>query len=110
MRFRLLASDKVTKARCGEITTNHGIIPTPAFMPVGTQATVKSLIPYQLKEAKVAALLCNAYHLYLRPGCDVIEHLGGLHKFMNWDGAIITDSGGYQVFSLKGLTNVTDDG
>ncbi len=110
MRFRLSASDKDTKARCGEITTNNGIIPTPAFMPVGTQATVKALIPCQLKEAKVAALLCNAYHLYLRPGIDVIEQLGGLHKFMNWDGAIITDSGGYQVFSLAGLTNVSDDG
>ena len=110
MHFRLLASDNKTKARCGEITTNHGLIPTPAFMPVGTQATVKALTPYQLKETKVPALLCNAYHLYLRPGDEVIKKLGGLHKFMNWDGAIITDSGGYQVFSLSSLTKVTDDG
>ena len=110
MRFRLLASDNDTKARCGEIITSHGKISTPAFMPVGTQATVKSLTPYQLKEAKVAALLCNAYHLYLRPGIEVVAQFGGLHKFMNWDGAIITDSGGYQVFSLEGLTKVTDDG
>ncbi|MBT5305094.1 MAG: tRNA guanosine(34) transglycosylase Tgt [Candidatus Scalindua sp.] len=110
MHFRLLASDNNSKARCGEITTNHGLIPTPAFMPVGTQATVKALTPYQLKEVKVPALLCNAYHLYLRPGDDVVKKLGGLHKFMNWDGAIITDSGGYQVFSLASLTKVTDDG
>jgi len=110
LHFRLLASDNKTKARCGEITTNHGLIPTPAFMPVGTQATVKALTPYQLKETKVPALLCNAYHLFLRPGDEVIKKLGGLHKFMNWDGAIITDSGGYQVFSLSSLTKVTDDG
>ncbi len=110
MHFRLLAKDNKTKARCGEITTKHGIIPTPAFMPVGTQATVKALTPFQLKETKASALLCNAYHLYLRPGADVVRKLGGLHKFMNWDGAIITDSGGYQVFSLASLTKVTDDG
>lgn len=110
MHFRLLASDKNTKARCGEISTSHGFITTPAFMPVGTQATVKTLTPYQLKEANAPALLCNAYHLFLRPGEDVIRKLGGLHKFMQWDRPIITDSGGYQVFSLAGLTNVTDDG
>lgn len=110
MHFRLLASDNVTRARCGEITTSHGIIPTPAFMPVGTLATVKALAPFQLKEAKVAALLCNAYHLYLRPGIEIVKQFGGLHKFMNWEGAIITDSGGYQVFSLQGLTKITDDG
>ena len=110
MHFRLLASDKNTKARCGEITTSHGMISTPAFMPVGTQATVKTLTPYQLKEANVPALLCNAYHLYLRPGEDVVRELGGLHKFMKWDRPIITDSGGYQVFSLAGLAYVTDDG
>ena len=110
MHFRLLANDNKTEARCGEITTNHGKIPTPAFMPVGTQATVKSLTPEQLKKTNAHALLCNAYHLYLRPGEDVVKKLGGLHKFMNWDGAIITDSGGYQVFSLASLTKVTDDG
>jgi queuine tRNA-ribosyltransferase len=79
-------------------------------MPVGTQATVKTLTPGQLKEANVSALLCNTYHLNLRPGEDVIRNIGGLHKFMSWDKSIITDSGGYQVFSLAGLTNVTDDG
>jgi len=110
LHFRLLASDNKTEARCGEITTNHGLIPTPAFMPVGTQATVKALTPYQLKEIMVPALLCNAYHLYLRPGDEVVKNLGGLHKFMNWDGSIITDSGGYQIFSLARLTKVTDDG
>ncbi|MEE8190625.1 MAG: tRNA guanosine(34) transglycosylase Tgt [Candidatus Scalindua sediminis] len=110
MRFRLLASDKDTNARCGEITTNHGLIPTPTFMPVGTQATVKTLTPDQVKEAKVSALLCNTYHLNLRPGEDVIKKVGGLHKFMKWDRTIITDSGGYQVFSLTGLTYITDDG
>ena len=91
MHFRLLASDKNTKARCGEISTSHGLITTPAFMPVGTQATVKTLTPYQLKEANVSALLCNAYHLFLRPGDNVIKKLGGLHKFMQWDRPIITD-------------------
>ena len=110
MHFRLLASDKNTKARCGEISTSHGLITTPAFMPVGTQATVKTLTPYQLKEANVPALLCNAYHLFFRPGGNIIKKLGGLHKFMQWDRPIITDSGGYQVFSLARLTNVTDDG
>ncbi|GAX59764.1 queuine tRNA-ribosyltransferase [Candidatus Scalindua japonica] len=110
MQFRLLASDNKTKARCGEITTNHGLIPTPAFMPVGTQATVKTLTPLQLQETEAHALLCNAYHLYLRPGHEVVKKLGGLHKFMKWDRSIITDSGGYQVFSLERLTKVTDDG
>lgn len=110
MHFRLLASDKDTNARCGEIITAHGKLDTPAFMPVGTQATVKTLIPDQLKDANVSALLCNAYHLTLRPGESVIRKIGGLHKFMNWDRVIITDSGGYQVFSLKGRTYITDDG
>ncbi|WP_420885415.1 tRNA guanosine(34) transglycosylase Tgt [Candidatus Scalindua japonica] len=110
LQFRLLASDNKTKARCGEITTNHGLIPTPAFMPVGTQATVKTLTPLQLQETEAHALLCNAYHLYLRPGHEVVKKLGGLHKFMKWDRSIITDSGGYQVFSLERLTKVTDDG
>ena len=110
MHFRLLASDKNTSARCGEITTSHGLIETPVFMPVGTQATVKTLTPGQLKEAHVSALLCNAYHLNLRPGEDLIKEFGGLHEFMRWDGSIITDSGGYQIFSLTDLTYVTDDG
>ena len=110
MRFRLLATDENTNARCGEITTSHGLVPTPAFMPVGTQATVKALTPDQVKEANVSALLCNAYHLNLRPGEDVIKKIGGLHKFMQWDKTIITDSGGYQIFSLADLAHITDDG
>ncbi len=110
MRFRLLASDRYTNARCGELVTNHGLIETPVFMPVGTQATVKSLTTDQLLDARVSALLCNAYHLHLRPGEDIVRDHGGLHGFMNWDGTIVTDSGGYQVFSLARLTCVTDDG
>lgn len=110
MQFRLLASDKDTNARCGEIVTAHGKIDTPVFMPVGTQATVKTLTPDQLKDANVSALLCNTYHLTLRPGESIISEIGGLHKFMNWDRTIITDSGGFQVFSLVGLTHITDDG
>lgn len=101
MRFRLLASDKNTNARCGELVTNHGLVETPVFMPVGTQATVKSLTPEQLKGAGVSALLCNAYHLHLRPGEEIVRDHGGLHDFMNWDGMIVTDSGGYQVFLLQ---------
>ncbi|MCP5003665.1 MAG: tRNA guanosine(34) transglycosylase Tgt [Planctomycetes bacterium] len=110
MRFRLLASDKDTNARCGELVTNHGLVKTPVFMPVGTQATVKTLTTDQLKNTGVSGLLCNAYHLHLKPGEDVVRDHGGLHRFMNWDRMIVTDSGGYQVFSLAGMTCVTDDG
>lgn len=110
MDFKVLAADKQTKARCGELTVANQIIPTPVFMPVGTRGTVRTLTPGHLKETDTGIILCNAYHLCLRPGEDVIKKIGGLHKFMGWDGAIITDSGGYQVFSLTGLTKVSDNG
>lgn len=110
IKFKLQAIDKDTNARCGELITGHGTVETPVFMPVGTQATVKTLTPGQLENANVSALLCNAYHLNLRPGLDVIRKIGGLHRFMKWDRTIITDSGGFQVFSLAGRTYVTDDG
>lgn len=99
-----------TRARCGEIETDRGVIPTPIFMPVGTQATVKTLTPNQLEDADAKVLLCNTYHLSLRPGVEVVEKFGGLHKFMGWDGSILTDSGGFQVFSLSKLTRVSDEG
>jgi queuine tRNA-ribosyltransferase len=98
------------QARLGKLVTNHGVVPTPAFLPVASQGTVKALIPEELKDIGVTIVLSNTYHLYLRPGIDVIEKLGGLHLFMGWDGPILTDSGGYQVFSLARLCKVTDDG
>jgi len=97
-------------ARAGELVTSHGVINTPVFMPVGSQATVKTLIPDEVKALGSRIILSNTYHLYLRPGIDVIKKLGGLHHFMDWDGAILTDSGGYQVFSLSALSRVTDEG
>ena len=98
------------RARLGRLTTPHGVIDTPQFMPVGTQATVKALTPGDLRAAGVQILLANAYHLSLRPGHERIERLGGLHRFMGWDGPILTDSGGFQVFSLAHLGRVDDDG
>lgn len=108
--FRLLKTDAAIGARLGELNTAHGTVPTPVFLPVGSQATVKTLTPDELRDIGFKMVLANTYHLYLRPGIEVIEKLGGLHKFMGWDGAILTDSGGYQVFSLAGLSRVTDDG
>ncbi len=99
-----------SSARAGFITTPHGVVPTPAFMPVGSQATVKALTPDDVRDVGARILLSNAYHLYLRPGVDVIEQMGGLHRFMGWDGPILTDSGGYQVFSLATLRRVDDQG
>lgn len=98
------------KARLGIVKTPHGDIQTPAFMPVGTQATVKTLNTDEVIASGSEVLLCNTYHLYLRPGYEVIEKLGGLHNFMNWQMPVLTDSGGFQVFSLRGLTKVTDEG
>jgi len=98
--FKILKKSKRSRARLGLIKTPHGQIRTPAFLPVATQATIKSLSPADLKEIGLAALLCNTYHLYLRPGHKVVQRLGGLHQFMNWPGPIVTDSGGFQVFSL----------
>src|SRR5258708_33011686 len=108
-RFELLKTDK-SGARLGRLHTPHGIVDTPAFMPVGTQGTVKGLTQYALEELGVQILLGNTYHLYLRPGHERIRQLGGLHGFMSWPGAILTDSGGFQVFSLADLRKVTDDG
>ena len=108
MFFKL---EKTTgKARAGQLKTDHGDIPTPVFMPVGTQATVKTLSPDDLYEAGVKIILGNTYHLYLRPGVDIVKNAGGLHKFMNWKSAVLTDSGGYQVFSLASLNKISDEG
>jgi queuine tRNA-ribosyltransferase len=108
--FRLVKTCPQTKARAGELFTPHGTVPTPVFMPVGSQGTVKTLTPQEVKALGINMVLANTYHLYLRPGIDVIEKLGGLHNFMGWDGAILTDSGGYQVFSLAPLRKVSDEG
>ncbi len=97
-------------ARLGRLCTDHGVIDTPVFMPVGTQATVKACPPDRLKELGVSIFLCNSYHLHLRPGVKVIRGAGGLHRFTSWDRALLTDSGGYQVFSLAGLTRISDEG
>jgi len=99
-----------TLARRGELHTPHGVIQTPVFMPVGTQATVKTMDPFELKEIGFGVILSNTYHLHLRPGEELIAAAGGLHRFMNWDGAVLTDSGGFQVFSLSGLRKITDEG
>jgi len=99
-----------TKARAGELTTPHGKVATPVFLPVGSQGAVKTLTPDEVKELGYKMLLANTYHLYLRPGIDIIKKAGGLHKFMGWEGAILTDSGGYQVFSLSPLRKISDDG
>ena len=97
-------------ARAGEFQTTHGVFQTPAFMPVGTQATVKGVTPEQLKDLKAQIVLSNTYHLHLRPGNEQIKSFGGLHKFMNWSGPILTDSGGYQVFSLTKLRKMSEEG
>jgi queuine tRNA-ribosyltransferase len=107
--FEVLATDP-TGARLGRLTTPHGVIETPAFMPVGTVATVKSQTQQDLEALDAPIVLANTYHLYLRPGPELIHRLGGLHKFMSWPRPILTDSGGYQVFSLAGLRKVTDEG
>jgi queuine tRNA-ribosyltransferase len=106
--FQLVSSDG--NARAGILATPHGIIETPVFMPVGTQATVKSLTPAQLNEMQVQIILSNTYHLYLRPGADIVQEFGGLHDFMDWQKPILTDSGGFQVFSLGNLRQVSDEG
>src|ERR1700737_3491851 len=108
MNFELLAEEG--GARRGRLHTAHGVIDTPAFMPVGTQATVKALSPEEIRDLGAQVVLANTYHLALRPGSALIAQLGGLHRFMGWDGAILTDSGGFQVFSLDHLVRVTDAG
>jgi queuine tRNA-ribosyltransferase len=108
--FELLAQDRQTKARRGRLATAHGVIDTPAFMPVGTQGSVKGVSPRELRELNAQIVLGNTYHLFVRPGIEVIKHFGGLHQFMNWDGPILTDSGGYQIFSLAKLRKISEDG
>lgn len=110
IKFTLIQKDSATKARAGLLKTAHGVIETPCFMPVGTQATVKTLSPEELRGAGAKAILCNTYHLMLRPGAELIAKAGGLHNFMKWDGAILTDSGGFQVFSLSDLRKVSREG
>jgi queuine tRNA-ribosyltransferase len=110
VRFTPLAHDHDSKARVGLLETQRGAVETPAFMPVGTQATVKGVTPDQLYATGTRMLLANTYHLALRPGEDEVAALGGLHKFMGWNGPILTDSGGFQVFSLADRTQVTDEG
>ena len=109
-RFELLTQDQTTQARHGRIFTTRGIIETPIFMPVGTQGTVKGVLPEALKEIGAQIVLANTYHLYLRPGHRLVQQLGGLHRFMNWDRPILTDSGGFQVFSLGDLRKINEDG
>jgi queuine tRNA-ribosyltransferase len=108
--FELTATDENTRARRGRLKTAHGVIETPAFMPVGTQGSVKAVSPDELRALKAQIILGNTYHLFVRPGLDVIRHFGGLHRFMNWDGPILTDSGGYQIFSLAKLRKITEEG
>jgi queuine tRNA-ribosyltransferase len=109
-KLELLARDAQSKARRGLLRTAHGIIDTPAFMPVGTQGSVKGVSPRELRELNAQIILGNTYHLFVRPGLDVIKYFGGLHNFMSWDGPILTDSGGYQIFSLAKLRKITEDG
>jgi queuine tRNA-ribosyltransferase len=108
--FEVLNSAQDSKARRGRLATAHGMIDTPAFMPVGTQGSVKGVSPRELRELNAQIILGNTYHLFVRPGLDVIKHFGGLQKFMNWDGPILTDSGGYQIFSLSKLRKITENG
>src|SRR2546421_9281531 len=108
--FAVVSADRHTKARHGRLTTAHGVIDTPAFIPVGTQGSVKAVSPRELRELKAQIILGNTYHLFVRPGIDVIKHFGGLHKFVNWDGPILTDSGGYQIFLLAKLGKTSEEG
>src|SRR5438105_98645 len=108
--FDLLATDPRSKARRGRLTTPHGVIETPAFIPVGTQGSVKAVSSRELRELDAQIILGNTYHLFVRPGIQVIKHFGGLHQFMSWNGPILTDSGGYQIFSLAKLRKISEEG
>lgn len=110
IRYELIKEEKDTGARLGVLHTPHGSFETPMYMPVGTLATVKSLSPEELKEMGAGVILSNTYHLWLRPGEDIVEEAGGLHKFMNWDQGILTDSGGFQVFSLSDMRQIEEEG
>jgi len=109
-QFEILKKDVGSKARLGRMITRHGVVATPAFFPVGTQGTVKSLTPEELVEVGVEGILGNTYHLYLKPGHETIAKLGGLHRFIHWERPILTDSGGYQIFSLAKLRKITEEG
>lgn len=108
--FTVIAEDKTTRARRGRLVTAHGVVDTPVFMPVATKGAVRTLTPRDVQELGANMVLANAYHLYLRPGLEPIRKLGGLHSFMAWNGSILTDSGGYQIFSLSKFSKVNDDG
>lgn len=108
--YELIKTDDRTKARRGRVTTPHGVIETPVFMPVGTAATVKAMRPEEVREMGAEIILSNTYHLYLRPGHEVVKAAGGLHRFMNWDRPILTDSGGFQVFSLGAMRKIREEG
>ena len=108
--FELIGKDSSSKARRGRLTTPHGVIETPAYMPVGTQGSVKAVSSRELHELEAQIVLGNTYHLFVRPGLELIRKFGGLHRFMNWDGPILTDSGGYQIFSLAKLRKITEEG
>lgn len=110
LKFEVIKQDKYCNARCGIIHTDHGDIETPIFMPVGTRGTVKTMTPEELKEIGAQIILGNTYHLYLKPGMDIMEKAGGLHKFMHWDKPILTDSGGFQVFSLSDIRHIEENG
>jgi queuine tRNA-ribosyltransferase len=110
MKFTVTTVDSRTAARCGVLQTDHGPVPTPVFMPVGTRASVKSVEPHELEELHVHIILANTYHLYLRPGNDILFKAGGIHRFMNWQGPLLTDSGGYQVYSLSDLRKISEEG
>lgn len=110
IRYRLIKKEKHTGARLGELITPHGTFPTPIFMPVGTQASVKTMAPEELKEMGASVILANTYHLWLRPGSPLVKEAGGLHQFMNWDRGILTDSGGFQVFSLAKRRGISEEG
>ena len=111
MKFKLFKKDTITKARIGELETEHGKIQTPIFMPVGTAASVKGVHQYEIEKDSLAQIILgNTYHLYLRPGLNIIDQAGGLHKFMNWQKPILTDSGGYQVYSLSGKRKIKENG
>src|SRR3982751_309348 len=108
--FELLKTNPENKARRGRLHTNHGVIQTSFFMPGRTRGTVKSVAPWELHELQAQVILGNTYHLFVRPGLEVLRHFGGLHNFMNWDGPILTDSGGYQIFSLAKIRKITEEG
>src|SRR5687767_13012612 len=110
LQYELLATDSTSHARLGRVTTRHGVFDTPAFMPVGTQGTVKGLLPQVVAATGAQCILGNTYHLMLRPGEKVVADLGDLHRFMGWLGPILTDSGGFQVFSLSDINKVSDEG